>query len=53
MAQKYNVYGVGNALVDVQYQVSDAYIERMNVEMATMTLVDEARQTELIGNVEN
>ncbi|MBS11587.1 MAG: adenosine kinase [Gemmatimonadetes bacterium] len=53
MAQKYNVYGVGNALVDVQYQVSDAYIERMNVEMATMTLVDEARQTELIENVEN
>ena len=53
MARKYNVYGVGNALVDVQYQVSDAYIERMNVGMATMTLVDEARQRELIENVEN
>lgn len=52
MARKYNVYGVGNALVDVQYQVSDAYIERMNVGMATMTLVDEARQRELIENVE-
>ncbi len=53
MARKYNVYGVGNALVDVQYQVSEAYIERMDVGMGTMTLVDEARQTELIGNVEN
>jgi len=53
MARKYSVYGVGNALVDVQYQVSDAYIERMNVGMATMTLVDEDRQRELIGNVEN
>jgi sugar/nucleoside kinase (ribokinase family) len=53
MARKYNVYGVGNALVDVQYQVSDSYIERMDVGMATMTLVDEARQRELIENVEN
>lgn len=53
MSRKYNVYGVGNALVDVQYQVSDAYIERMNIGMGTMTLVDEDRQRALIKNVEN
>lgn len=53
MARKYNVYGVGNALVDVQYQVSGEYIDKMSVGMGTMTLVDEARQRELIENVEN
>jgi sugar/nucleoside kinase (ribokinase family) len=53
MSRKYNVYGVGNALVDVQYQVDDVYISRMNVGMGTMTLVDEDRQRELIGNVPN
>ena len=51
MSRKYNVYGVGNALVDVQYQVDEGYISRMNVGMGTMTLVDEDRQRELIGNV--
>lgn len=52
MSRKYNVYGVGNALVDVQYQVDEAYIARMDVGMGTMTLVDEARQRALIENVE-
>ena len=53
MSRKYNVYGVGNALVDVQYQVDDAYIAKMDIGMGTMTLVDEERQCELIGNVSN
>lgn len=51
MSRKYNVYGVGNALVDVQYQVDEDYIARMGIGMGTMTLVDEARQRDLIANV--
>jgi sugar/nucleoside kinase (ribokinase family) len=47
MSKRYNVYGIGNALVDVQYQVDDDYLQRMEVEKGGMTLVDEARQKAL------
>ena len=47
MSKHYNVYGIGNALVDVQYQVDDDYLSRMNVEKGGMTLVDETRQAAL------
>lgn len=52
MSKRYNLYGIGNALVDVQYQVDDAYLSRMNVEKGLMTLVDESRQRELDQGIE-
>jgi hypothetical protein len=40
----YDVYGVGNALVDIQAQVSDGVLERLGFAKGMMTLVDEETQ---------
>ncbi|MZR64351.1 adenosine kinase [Alcanivorax sp. DP30] len=49
MTKKYDVYALGNALVDTEIEVSDAFLERMDVGKGLMTLVDEARQAELLA----
>jgi len=46
--QKYHVYGLGAALVDTEIEVSDQFLESANIEKGLMTLVDEARQNELM-----
>lgn len=48
MQKVYDVYGIGNALVDMEFEVSNQFLEEHNVEKGTMTLVDEKRQNELI-----
>ncbi|MDC0172539.1 adenosine kinase [Gammaproteobacteria bacterium] len=47
--RKYNVYGIGAALVDTEVEVSDAFLADANIDKGVMTLVDEARQAELIA----
>ncbi|MEM9390486.1 MAG: adenosine kinase [Bacteroidota bacterium] len=47
MKKKYNVYGIGNALVDIVTEVDDAFLATNKVEKGLMTLVDEQRQHEL------
>ena len=34
MTKKYDVYALGNALVDTEIEVSDAFLERMDVGKA-------------------
>lgn len=46
--KQYDVYGLGNALVDMEFEVSDAFLDIMGVEKGFMTLVDEQRQFELL-----
>lgn len=46
--QRYDVYGMGNALVDMEFSVDDGFLETMGVEKGYMTLVDEQRQFELL-----
>lgn len=53
MTKKYDVYALGNALVDTEIEVSDAFLERMDVGKGLMTLVDEARQAELLEALAN
>ncbi len=48
MAKKYDVYGIGNALVDIVTEVEDSFLEKYKVEKGLMTLVDEERQHELV-----
>ncbi len=48
----YDVYGVGNALVDIQAQVSDAVIERLGFEKGVMTLVDQETQQKVLSELE-
>lgn len=47
MAKKYDVYGVGNALVDYEFEVSDSFLEKFDMQKGYMTLIDQARQLEL------
>jgi sugar/nucleoside kinase (ribokinase family) len=51
MSSKYDVFGIGNALVDIVVEVDDAFIQEKNVEKGLMTLVDEARQHELLSGM--
>ncbi len=44
----YQVYGIGNALVDMEYEVDYADLEVLGVEKGVMTLVDEAKQLEVM-----
>lgn len=50
--KKYHVYGVGNALVDMEFEVEDAFFKQNDIEKGVMTLVDEARQHELIARLD-
>ena len=45
---KYDVYGLGAALVDTEIEADDSFLQEAGIEKGLMTLVDEARQAELI-----
>jgi len=49
--KKYNVYGIGNALVDLEFKISEKFINEHEIEKGLMTLVDEAKQTQLINAI--
>ncbi len=46
--KKYDVYALGNALVDMEFEVSDQFLLDNGIEKGVMTLVDEDRQHELM-----
>jgi sugar/nucleoside kinase (ribokinase family) len=48
MSKKYNVYGIGNAIVDIVTEVEHDFFEKNGIEKGVMTLVDEKRQLELM-----
>ena len=45
---KYNIYGIGGALVDTEVEVSDKFLADARIDKGVMTLVDESRQRELL-----
>lgn len=47
--KKYQIYGIGAALVDTEVVVSDAFLQNNGIEKRVMTLVNEARQAELLN----
>lgn len=49
--KRYHVYGLGAALVDTEIDVSDQDLATLQVEKGVMTLVDEARQDQLLGHL--
>jgi len=51
MKKKYNVYGIGNALVDLEFEITDEFLERHEVEKGVMTLVDADTQSRLIKEI--
>ena len=46
--KKYNVYSIGNSIVDYEIKVDDKFLQEHGVERGLTTLVDEERQHELI-----
>jgi fructokinase len=46
----YAAYAIGAALVDTEIQVTDAELATMNVEKGMMTLVDQARQRDILND---
>ncbi len=51
MSKTYHVYGVGNALVDMEFEVSPDVLQQLKVDKGVMTLVDQDRQTELVAQL--
>lgn len=49
--KKYDIYGIGNALVDLVFEVGDDFLTKNEVEKGLMTLVEEDRQKQLISQI--
>ena len=47
----YDLYAIGNALVDSEYEVSDALLQKMGISKRHMTLIDTPRRAELLNHV--
>lgn len=53
MGKKYDVYGVGNALVDIEYEVSPELLQQLKIDKGVMTLLDEDSQNHILENLKN
>lgn len=48
----YHIYGIGNALVDMEFEVTEKFLTENNIEKGLMTLIDEEQQEKLLNNLE-
>jgi sugar/nucleoside kinase (ribokinase family) len=48
---KYDVYALGNALVDMEYEVDPEDLKHLNIDKGVMTLVDEAHQLRIMEHL--
>lgn len=51
MSKRYDVYGIGNALVDKEFEVTDEFLAHEKLQKGMMTLVDEESQTHLLNRL--
>ncbi len=51
--KKYDVFGIGNALVDCVILVTEKFLEENNIEKGLMTLVDDDKQKSIIKKIKN
>lgn len=49
---QFNVYGIGNALVDIDFEVGLKTLERLDIEKGVMTIIDEARHHRLLEELD-
>ena len=49
----YDVYGVGNAIMDLQVQCDDAFLEKNGIEKGIMTLTEPDRQQMILDALSN
>ena len=48
---KYDVYGIGNALVDKEFEIEDKFLKEFSIEKGMMTLVDREQQDRLLSEL--
>lgn len=53
MTGRFDVVGIGNAIVDVLSPVSDALLEEIGLHKGSMTLIDEAAAREIYGRMDD
>ncbi len=51
MTKKYHIYGLGNALVDQEFEVTDDFFAHENLQKGVMTLVDGESQATLLARL--
>ena len=49
--KKYDVYALGNALLDIEYHATPQKLTQLNIDKGVMTLIDEQRQNSLIAQL--
>ena len=47
----YDIYGIGAAMLDIEFTVSDDFIKQNQIDKGVMSLIDEKRQNQLIANL--
>lgn len=50
--KKYHVYGIGNALLDLDFEVSLETVARLDIDKGLMTLIDEAKHHFLLEELD-
>lgn len=50
---QYNVYGLGNALVDYEYKVTAEWLAEVGIDKGVMTLMDEEQQAKVIAAIDS
>lgn len=50
---KYDVYAIGNAVVDYVTETSDQFLNEHSIEKSVMTLVDEDRQMSVLAGIDS
>ncbi len=50
--KRFDIYGLGNALVDMEFAVDDSFLARHRVDKGHMTLVDESRLDHLLDHLD-
>ncbi len=49
--RKYHLYAIGNALVDMEYEVDATDLEKLRIDKGVMTLVEQDHQTKIMGHL--
>ncbi len=50
--KQFHVYGIGNALVDIDFEVSEQTLKRLNIVKGLMTLIDETTHHQLLEELD-
>ncbi len=51
--KQYDLYGIGNALVDIEASATEEFLSENNIIKSCMSLVDASRQNHLLSNLRN